>query len=206
MKPKARLDAFTAREAGIALERLAAAVLRAADGTRTVAEIALHVSERLGRPIEEESIWSILDALADAKLLVGRVTPPAGATDLSRRSVLRTWGAAAAAFAVAPVVLPRVAQASLAGDKMQEQENKKLRAKLDSVKYKTELAAEQSKKSMRDADELTKSKEEIGKIKTTDDKSKEAEAKKTRGNTELETSKEELTKVLDSKASLSKAS
>jgi hypothetical protein len=203
MLPKARIDAITAPD--VALEPLAAEILRAADGTRTVKQIALAVSEHSHRSVSEESVWSILDALADAKLLVERVTPPAGVTEVSRRSVLRAWGAAAAVAAIAPIAAPRAAEATLADDKANEQQAKLSRLLSSETKFKNSLAAEEANKRQRLATALSLSKEEVSKVHTSDDKAKEAAQKKTFGAENLQSSMEEREKLANAKTSVLKA-
>ncbi|MBS1848989.1 MAG: PqqD family protein, partial [Actinobacteria bacterium] len=80
-----------------ALGPIAAAVFQLADGTRDQAELLRAVGAQTGEQVEVEVIWSTLDRLADAGLLVERVTPPAGAAFIDRRSALRKAAAGTAA-------------------------------------------------------------------------------------------------------------
>jgi len=84
------------------LDAQTAAIWRLADGATSVEAIA----EALGT--HREQVWAGLDKLYDWGLLNARVTPPAGASPLSRRGVLGTvargagWLGLAAAGAAAP--------------------------------------------------------------------------------------------------------
>ncbi len=105
MKPIARIEGLRieATEAGLqvhdeasertwALPTETANIWRAADGTQAPAELA----ERLELP--QATVWAALDDLADADLLVARVSPPGG--DLSRRAMLQLVVGGTAALAL----------------------------------------------------------------------------------------------------------
>lgn len=102
--PKARAIATIPRLIGdrILIDRhyvspIAALVWTYADGSRDVAEIAGAVHRRLEQPVAESTVWSALDELADAGLLVRRVAPPAGLlARRTRREFLRSTAAVAA--------------------------------------------------------------------------------------------------------------
>jgi hypothetical protein len=111
MKPRVRRDGLVVRELpgetvvydrdsheAHCLDRTAAAVFRAADGTRTVEEIAAALGTDAPPAAREPAARAALHALAGAGLLDG----PAGGGP-SRREVLRRVGIGAAFLA--PVVL-----------------------------------------------------------------------------------------------------
>jgi hypothetical protein len=58
------------------LHPIAAAVYASSDGKTSVEAIAKSVSEGLGSTIAADDVWDLCDLLADANLLVARVTPP----------------------------------------------------------------------------------------------------------------------------------
>jgi hypothetical protein len=121
MRPRVRRDALVVRElpsetvvydrdshGAHCLDRTAAAVFRAADGTRTVEEIAAALGTDAPPDERVSAARAALDALADAGLLEG----PPGAGP-SRREVLRRVGIGAAflAPAVLSVLAPTPAEA-----------------------------------------------------------------------------------------------
>lgn len=68
------------------LAPITARVWHLSDGRTTVPEIVRRTSEELGIEPEPETIWAVLDCLADAGLLAVRMTPPvAYRCDLMRR-------------------------------------------------------------------------------------------------------------------------
>jgi hypothetical protein len=64
------------------LHPIAAAVFLLADGQKPLAAIRSEAETSTGLPVDEATLFAVLDALADAKLLSARVTPP-GSGDLS---------------------------------------------------------------------------------------------------------------------------
>src|SRR5580700_2396026 len=68
------------------LDRLDGQIWAIANGHRSVHEIIdlLHM-EMGGVPLNAETVWSVLDRLADLDLLADRITPPALGRSLSRR-------------------------------------------------------------------------------------------------------------------------
>ncbi len=61
------------------LHPIAAAVYVLADGQRSLEAIRAAAEASSGFPLDEAGLFAVLDALADANLLVGRVTPPGSA-------------------------------------------------------------------------------------------------------------------------------
>jgi hypothetical protein len=123
MKPVARRDGLLTRELpdellvyerdehrAHCLNRTAAAVFRNADGTRTVADLALLVAPEGDRAVGEAVVAEALARLAEAGLLEGE---PA-AKGWSRREVVRRVGIGAAILlpVVASVVAPTPAEAA----------------------------------------------------------------------------------------------
>jgi len=86
-----------------ALNRAAAAVWRASDGTATVEHLVEVLHQELGLPRDESLVWVALRDLAGANLLVAGI--PEDAPTTSRESALRAVGATAAALALVPAVL-----------------------------------------------------------------------------------------------------
>jgi len=85
------------------LDPLTAGVWRLADGRTPVPVIARSLSRALGVPVDDEAVWSALDALGDAGLIGGRVTPPAMGRALTRRDLLHAGVAGGiAGIAAAP--------------------------------------------------------------------------------------------------------
>jgi uncharacterized protein HemX len=84
------------------LDRLEGQIWHFADGHRSVHEITeLLRMDMGGVPLNAETVWSVLDRLADLDLLTDRVTPPVLGRSLSRRGILRVAGAAVGASAAA---------------------------------------------------------------------------------------------------------
>ena len=71
------------------LQAVAAAVWEACDGRRTVAQIAVRATRRLGRPVPEEAAWLALRRLGRARLLEAPVTGPIAGRFTSRRDWLK---------------------------------------------------------------------------------------------------------------------
>ncbi len=72
----------TAASKTFRLHPIAAAVYLLADGTRTLSSLRAEAEAASGIPVDDETLFAALDALADAKLLVARVSPP-GSTELA---------------------------------------------------------------------------------------------------------------------------
>jgi hypothetical protein len=84
------------------LDRLEGQIWHFANGHRSVHEIIelLHM-DMGGVPLNAETVWSVLDRLADLDLLTDRVTPPVLGRSLSRRGILRVAGVVVGASAAA---------------------------------------------------------------------------------------------------------
>lgn len=123
MNPVARRDGLLTRELpdellvyerdehrAHCLNRTAAAVFRNADGTRTVADLALLVAPEGDRAVGEAVVAEALARLAEAGLLEGEPATPRW----SRREVVRRVGIGAAVLlpVVASVVAPTPAEAA----------------------------------------------------------------------------------------------
>ena len=99
----------------VALDPVAACVFRHADGSRDVGQLLAEVQASVDPAADAERVWSTLDRLADAGLLVERVTPPAGRSTLDRRRLLRVGAAGTAALGTGVVftsVIPSAAAAA----------------------------------------------------------------------------------------------
>lgn len=123
MKPVARRDGLLTRELpdellvydrdehrAHCLNRTAAAVFKNADGTRTVADLALLLAPEGDRAARESVVAEALARLAEAGLLEGEPAAPRW----SRREVVRRMGIGAAILlpVVASVVAPTPAEAA----------------------------------------------------------------------------------------------
>ena len=64
------------------LHPIAAAVFLLADGQKSLATLRTEAEASSGLPVDEATLFAVLDALADANLLDSRVTPP-GSSDLA---------------------------------------------------------------------------------------------------------------------------
>lgn len=128
MNPVTRTSGFVLREIGDevvvydpvshrahCLNRTAAAVFRAWDGTRAVAAVAARLTAELGAPVPVSLVEEALDQLRDAGLLdpSGSVPAPAHVSP-SRREVVRraAQGAAIMASVVTSLVVPAPAEAA----------------------------------------------------------------------------------------------
>jgi hypothetical protein len=111
-KPKVRQDELTVREVGQelvvydarhrrahCLNKAAAPILQASDGTRTVDEIAGVLPQNLGSKERTDLVWLALQNLSKADLLTAALVPPRG-LDRSRRDLLQR----AAVIGLLPVV------------------------------------------------------------------------------------------------------
>jgi hypothetical protein len=106
-----------ARHLAHCLNRTAAVVFRAADGRRTVAELAALMAADSGGEADEKLVWIALERLAEAHLLEGDALPSRPAArpaEPSRREALRRVGLGMAAVApiVASLVVPTPAEAA----------------------------------------------------------------------------------------------
>jgi len=124
MKPQARRDGLVLRELpdellvydtsqhrAHCLNRTAADVFRRADGTRTLADLALLVAPQADPAAGKAAVQMAVDRLGEAGLLV------AGPAVLSRRAIVRRVGLGAAILlpAVASIVAPTPAEAAVTG-------------------------------------------------------------------------------------------
>jgi hypothetical protein len=123
MKPVARRDGLLTRDLkdellvysrdehrAHCLNRTAATVFRSADGTRSVADLAILLAPQADRAAGEAVVGETLDRLAEAGLLEGG---PA-ASSWSRREVVRRVGLGAAVLlpAIVSIVAPTPAEAA----------------------------------------------------------------------------------------------
>jgi hypothetical protein len=99
-----------ARHKAHSLNRVAAAVWRACDGSRGVAALGVAASGEAGHPVPPEAVQYALQALKRAQLLEG---PPVEVGGLTRREVMARLGTAAAAALpiVITITAPTAAQA-----------------------------------------------------------------------------------------------
>ena len=122
-KPKVRRDELTIREVGQELvlydarhqcahrlNKAAAPILQASDGTRTVDQIALLLSQDLDIKERSELVWMTLQDLSQADLLTAAIIPP-GNSDRTRRNLLHK---AAMIGLTLPVVESVIAQSAKA--------------------------------------------------------------------------------------------
>ena|SRR5438309_2950745 len=88
------------------LNRIAAMVWRHCDGKTSVAEMATLMNQDLGLPPDEELVWLALERLGRARLLRGRLTPPAKAPSPSRRALMRSLALAGGLSLVTSIIAP----------------------------------------------------------------------------------------------------
>jgi hypothetical protein len=95
------------------LNQTAAAVWKYCDGNKSIAEIASAMGSDLQADIDESMVWLAVERLGKANLLETRVTPPVGASMVSRREAMRRLrlGAAVAAPLVLSILAPTAAYA-----------------------------------------------------------------------------------------------
>lgn len=99
------------------LHPLAAAVYALADGQKPLAAIRAEAEQSSGLPVDDDTLYAVLDALADADLLVARVTPP-GSSDLgSFVAIDGTPGPALVALAPAKAGTLGLAEARVSEEK-----------------------------------------------------------------------------------------
>lgn len=84
------------RDTAHCLNRVAADVWKCCNGERSVAEIARLVTNDATSPLDERVIWYALEQLGEDHLLQESVTPPASATGLTRRELLKRVGVTSA--------------------------------------------------------------------------------------------------------------
>jgi len=95
------------------LNRPAAAVWRACDGARTVADLRVVATAELGAPLAPEAVDLALRQLSEAGLL--RAPLPPAAERLTRRELARRLGAAALVPALLSLTAPDAAAAAASG-------------------------------------------------------------------------------------------
>lgn len=99
------------------LHPLAAAVYALADGQKPLAAIRAEAEQSSGLPLDDDALYAVLDALADADLLVARVTPP-GSSDIgSYVAIDGTPGPALVALAPAKAGALALAEARASEEK-----------------------------------------------------------------------------------------
>jgi hypothetical protein len=72
----------TAAKKSVRLHPIAAAVFALADGKTSVSGIREAAQKASGYELDDAAVFGVLDALADADLLVARVSPPGGSSEL----------------------------------------------------------------------------------------------------------------------------
>src|SRR4051812_26428155 len=92
------------RDTAHSLNRTAAAVWRASDGTRTPADLAGVLSDELGDVADEDLVMVTLDDLSSAGLIEGAPERDREVARLSRRRFIRRVGAVGTAALALPVV------------------------------------------------------------------------------------------------------
>jgi hypothetical protein len=100
------------RHKGHCLNSTAARVWRRCDGRATVAEVAATLQEELSLPAAEAVVWTALDRLARAQLLMTRVTVPEYRARRTRRELIRAAGISFLLPVVESIVAPRAAEAA----------------------------------------------------------------------------------------------
>jgi Coenzyme PQQ synthesis protein D (PqqD) len=118
MIPRARKDGLMVQEVGDELlvydeerkhahrlNRTAALVWRACDGTRTVAEIAASLREGLNPVADEDLVWLALDQLDAFHLLEEPIKRPPEQVRISRRRVVRRLGLTGVLSLLLPAII-----------------------------------------------------------------------------------------------------
>jgi hypothetical protein len=100
------------RHKGHCLNSTAALVWRRCDGRTTVAEVAATLQEELSPPAAEAVVWTALDRLARAQLLIARVTLTESRARRTRRELIRAAGISSLLPVVESIVAPRAAEAA----------------------------------------------------------------------------------------------
>ena len=100
-----------ARSKAFCLNQTAAFVWNHSDGTRTIAEMAELMGQRLGEPVNEQVIQYALDALSKDGLLAPSTILPASCCWVTRRDLLRKLGAGAATLPLITVLVVSPAKA-----------------------------------------------------------------------------------------------
>ena len=91
---------------GYLLHPIAHEVWKRSDGFASVAQIASAIRAEFHMDIQEETVWSALDHLADADLIQHRLTPPGATTAFSGRPFLRKLGTSTGANLLAEKPIP----------------------------------------------------------------------------------------------------
>ncbi len=153
---------LTTREGAVhEVPAVTAAVWHAADGHTEAA--GLLAAARAVEPAADMAlVWSALDALGDAGLLVSRAAPPAGGLD--RRAAIRTMALAAGAVLA---VLPRGARSA-----EEAAAKKKVQPLREETEKRQMKASEEDEKSLRQDEEKMK-----GEIKAIEARAQEEESK-----------------------------
>ena len=127
IKPHARADELVVRDMddevlvydlnkheAITLNPFAAAVWRACDGTRSVADLEATLQDQMpDEDVREQSVWRALDMLSRCDLLEERVITPA---HQSRRDLIKAMGKGAIALPIVTmIVVPTPAYAASCG-------------------------------------------------------------------------------------------
>jgi len=84
------------RDTAHCLNRVAAEVWKYCNGERSVSEIARLVTTDATSPVDEQVVWYALEQLGKDHLLQESVTPPASASGLTRRELLKRVGVTSA--------------------------------------------------------------------------------------------------------------
>jgi Coenzyme PQQ synthesis protein D (PqqD) len=106
------------RHKGHCLNSTAALVWRRCDGRTTVAEVAATLQEEMSLPASEAVVWTALDRLERAQLLVARVTVPESRARHSRRAssrrraLIRSVGISFLLPVVESIVAPHAVEAA----------------------------------------------------------------------------------------------
>ena len=104
-----------ARNKAFCLNQTAAFVWNHCDGTKTIAELAKLMRQRMGKAGNKEVVRYALDALAKDGLLAPSTILPASGSAVTRRNLMRKLGAGAAAalpLIIVLIVSPANAHAS----------------------------------------------------------------------------------------------
>jgi hypothetical protein len=96
------------------LNRTAGLVWKRCDGKTSVEQMVRLLEKETESPVDEAVVWIAFDQLAKANLLQGEARKSTGASWLSRREVIRRFGAAAAVSlpVVTSIIAPAAVQAA----------------------------------------------------------------------------------------------
>jgi hypothetical protein len=146
------------------LHPLTAFVWKNADGHTPVADLAARAASVVGHDVTEQDVWAAIDVLTGARLLEGRIAPPAGTQRVGRRDLLRNLAAGSVAAVAVGAVTGATAEAqSPASEEQAEKKFERIEERLEeraqerATKFEDRLAEESAAKQSREDSRKTHS-------------------------------------------------